>query len=169
MNDAVFIYLKQTLKSAARIAYLKGSHIVSTFTDASEKSWAGLITQSRGQEADFNIQEQKQEQEQVPLYFLGGQFPQTQESWMIYKRKAFAIVMVLERMDYILLAQTPCKYILITETFYMWSLLWHFTRTNKDIYFRKYIDTQYICLNSNSELDICIKIIMCLQIYKQDG
>lgn len=77
IHEAPFLDLKDTLKLAVKLAYRKGNDIVLIFTDASDKLWAGVVTQTAQSEADEPAVEQKHEQ----LALLGGTFSRTQENW----------------------------------------------------------------------------------------
>lgn len=96
IHEAAFIELKGELESAVILAYPKDKHIVSIFSDTSNKFWAGVITQYPQIEADKNM-----EKKYEVSAFLGGKFSPTQESCSRYEMEPFDIVKMLDRMEHL--------------------------------------------------------------------
>lgn len=74
-------------KSADELAFLKASHVVSLFTDTSEKFWDGVVAQVDARVAYKEVQQRIQQ----PLALLCGKFTNNQENWRPYKKEASAL------------------------------------------------------------------------------
>lgn len=105
VHEDAFLHLKERLKSAVQLAHLKDNHTILVFTDASDKFWAGIVTQVEESETGKQVQDQKHE----PLAFLGDHFSGAQENWTTCEMESFAIVKEFERMDYILWGPNPVR------------------------------------------------------------
>lgn len=94
-----FEKLKKCLHDAATLAHPDPQKLLCLFTDASDKSWSGMLTQIPKCDLDLEFSEQKHE----PLSFLSGHFKGSSSRWFTAEKEAFAIVESVTRLDYILL------------------------------------------------------------------
>jgi RNase H-like domain found in reverse transcriptase len=68
---------------------------ICVLTDASDCSYAGLVTQIHEEQLDLPIEEQDHQ----PLAFLSGEFKGTQLRWTVPEKEGFAIVDTVTRVD----------------------------------------------------------------------
>jgi RNase H-like domain found in reverse transcriptase len=67
-------------------------------TDASDRFYAGLVTQIDKQQLDLPMEEKDHQ----PLAFLSGEFKGAQLRWTVPEKEGFAIVDTVTKMDYLL-------------------------------------------------------------------
>lgn len=98
VHEVAFQDLQNALKEAVKLAFPKEGKAVCVFTDASDKFWAGIVSQVDPKELRKETSEQRHE----PLAFLGGQFTGSQQNWTTYEKEAFSIVKVFDKLDFVL-------------------------------------------------------------------
>jgi RNase H-like domain found in reverse transcriptase len=69
-------------------------------TDASDRFYAGLVTQIHEEHLDLPMEEQDHQ----PLAFLSGEFKGAQLRWTVPEKKVFAFVDTATKVDYLLLS-----------------------------------------------------------------
>lgn len=90
--------LQEQLRSAVRLSHRKRDMTLCIFTDASDKRWAAVVTQTNARELEKPTMEQCHE----PLAFLGAQFNSAQLRWSTFEKEGFAIYETFRKMDYLL-------------------------------------------------------------------
>lgn len=98
-----FKSVQESLREAVKLAYVDPDKVTCVFTDASDKHWSGVVTQTSPSE----LQKPASEQRHEPLAFLGSAFRGAQVHWSTFEREAFAIFPTFERMDYMLMSNNP--------------------------------------------------------------
>jgi RNase H-like domain found in reverse transcriptase len=68
--------------------------------DASDRFYAGLVTQIDEEQLDLPMEEQDHQ----PLAFLSGEFKGAQLRWIVPEKEGFAIVDTVSKVDYLLLS-----------------------------------------------------------------
>lgn len=106
------------------------------FTDATDKFWAGFVTQVEKDQITKEFQRQKNQ----PLAFLGRRFSRTQENWTTYENDAFAIVTVFEKLTMSFGDLAQYKSVLITITCSVSLFFSNYGQTRPDMCFGKYTD-----------------------------
>lgn len=96
-----FESLQESLRDAVRMSYVDPKKVICVFTDASDKFWAGIVTQTNLRDLSKPIEQQRHE----PLAFLGAAFRGAQINWSTFEKESFAIFQTFERMDYMLETQ----------------------------------------------------------------
>ena len=104
-----FNSLKQALANSVTLAHPDNTKQFCLLTDASDKFWAGILTQICRTEVDKIIENQPQE----PLAFLSGSFTGSQANWSTAEKEACAIIFCLKKLDYLLLR--PEGFLLFTD------------------------------------------------------
>lgn len=102
-QDDALSYLQETLRNAIKLAHPKPGYSICIHTDASERFWAGVVSQVRPNELSKPVLDQKHE----PLGFLGGEFTGSERNWTTYEKEGFAIYRVFEKLDYMLMGEQP--------------------------------------------------------------
>jgi RNase H-like domain found in reverse transcriptase len=69
-------------------------------TDASDRFYAGLVTQIDEEQLDLPMEEQDHQ----PIVFLSGEFKGAQLRWTVPEKKGFAIVDTVTKVNYLLLS-----------------------------------------------------------------
>ena len=69
-HDTAFVACKQMLSNACMLAFPDPQKAFCLYTDASEHSWAAVLTQIPRADIDKKLEEQRHE----PLFFLVGPF-----------------------------------------------------------------------------------------------
>jgi RNase H-like domain found in reverse transcriptase len=69
-------------------------------TDASDRFYAGLVTQIHEEQLDLPMEEQYHQ----PLAFLSGEFKGAQLRWTVPEKEGFATVDTVTNVDYLLLS-----------------------------------------------------------------
>ena len=69
-------------------------------TYASDKFWAGVVTQCNHDQ----LSKPKQEQSHTPIAFLGSAFTGADLNWSTYEKEAYAIYQTFRKLDYLLMA-----------------------------------------------------------------
>lgn len=99
-HEKAFHSLQEALKETITLTYPDLNKIICVHTDASDRFWAGVVTQSDTHE----LTKPKSEQQHEPLAFLGSEFKKAQAGWSTYEKEAYAIYQTFQRMDYFLIA-----------------------------------------------------------------
>jgi RNase H-like domain found in reverse transcriptase len=89
---------------------------ICVLTDASDRLYAGLVTQIHEVQLDLPTEEQDHQ----PLAFLSGEFKGAQLRWTVPEKAGFAIVDTVIKVKYLLLSHEDfryCRAILISHTF----------------------------------------------------
>jgi hypothetical protein len=73
---------------------------ICVLTDASDRFYAGLVTQIDEEQLYLPMEEQYHQ----PLAFLAGGFKGAQQQWTVPEREGFAIVYTVTKVDYLLLS-----------------------------------------------------------------
>jgi RNase H-like domain found in reverse transcriptase len=76
----------------------------SVLTDASDRFYAGLVTQIDEEQLDFLMEEHNHQ----PLAILSGEFKGAQLRWTVPEKEGFAIVDTVTYVDYLLLSHDEC-------------------------------------------------------------
>eukprot|EP00171_Calliarthron_tuberculosum_P002686 IDg2686t1 len=100
-EERAFANLQDSLRNAVKMSYCAQDKVPCVFTDASNRFWSGVITQTTTKDLLKPFEEQRHE----PLAFLGSEFKGAQLHWTTFEKEAFAIYQTFERMDYLLLGQ----------------------------------------------------------------
>jgi RNase H-like domain found in reverse transcriptase len=73
---------------------------ICVLTDASDRFYAGLVTQIDEEQLDLSMEEQDHQ----PLAFLSGEFKGAQLRWTVPEKEGFAIVDTVTKVDYLSLS-----------------------------------------------------------------
>ena len=73
------------------------------YTDASDRFWSAVVTQTRPESLNLPLEEQRHE----PLAFLGAEFKGAQLGWSTFEKEAYAIFQTFEKFDYVLMGSKP--------------------------------------------------------------
>ena len=99
VHDRAFEDLQESLRHAITIAYPDPRKVTCIFTDASEKFWSCVITQTSPEQLKRAVTEQKHE----PLGFLAGELKNSSANWTTFEKEGYAIVQAFGKMDYLLM------------------------------------------------------------------
>ena len=97
-HSNAFRSIQKSLQSAVQLAHPKQGYSTCIFTDASERFWSAVVTQTEPAQLSLPSVEQQHE----PIAFLSGKFKQSEVNWSVYEKEAFAIVSVFRKLDYLL-------------------------------------------------------------------
>ena len=109
VHDQAFNRLNHAIASAVTIAYQRDDMTTCVFTDASDKHWAGVVTQVPPDQLDRPVMEQ----EHVPLGFVSGHFNGASARWPTVEQEGFAIKETCSRLAYLL--RRPQQFIIFTD------------------------------------------------------
>ena len=101
IHTQAFESIQDSLREAVKMSYVDSEKVTCVFTDASDKHWSGVITQTLPEDLSKPFEDQQHE----PLAFLGSAFSGAQLHWSTFEKEAFAIFQTFERMDYLLQSQ----------------------------------------------------------------
>jgi len=102
-HEVAFESLQDQLHTSVKLAHRDPDKELCIYTDASERYWAGVVTQCERRELEKNVMEQRHE----PLAFLSGEFSGPELAWTTYEKEGYAIHQTFRRMDYMLLCEEP--------------------------------------------------------------
>ena len=85
--EEAFRGLQETLRRAMQLSYPDLKKEICVFTDASERFWSVVVTQSSPEELDKLPPDQRHE----PLAFLGSQFKKAELNWTMVEKEGYAI------------------------------------------------------------------------------
>ena len=94
-----FNSLKDTLANSATLAYPDSSKTICIYSDASDRFWSAVVTQT----TPSQLARPRSEQQHQPLAFLGAAFKGAELGWSTFEKEAFAIFKTFEKLDYMLL------------------------------------------------------------------
>ncbi len=93
--------LQDSLRNAVKMSYSDPDKVPCVFTDALNRFWSGIVTQTTAADLQKPLPKQRHE----PLAFLCSEFKGAQLHWTTFEKEAFAIYQTFDRMDYLLLGQ----------------------------------------------------------------
>jgi RNase H-like domain found in reverse transcriptase len=99
-EQAAFKYLQAAIMESMTLAFPDPCKRICVLTDASDRFYAGLVTQIDEEQLDLSMEEQDHQ----PLAFLSGEFKGAQQRWTVPEKKGFAIVNTVTKVDYLLLS-----------------------------------------------------------------
>lgn len=98
-----FKSLQDTIRSAVSMAFPKANKRICMYTDASDRFWSAVITQTDPEDLLKPIEKQMHE----PLAFLGAAFKDAERNWSTFEQEGFAIYQAFKKMDFILYNDKP--------------------------------------------------------------
>lgn len=93
IHEQKFRNLQNTLQNAAKLSYPKPGIATCVYTDAWERFWAGIVTQTNPKHLDLPLNEQRHE----PLAFLGSEFRNAELGWSTFEKEGYAIFQTFEK------------------------------------------------------------------------
>jgi hypothetical protein len=99
-KQAAFKDLQAAVMESMTLAFIDPEKRICVLTDASDRFYAGLVTQIHEEQLDLAMEEQNHQ----PLAFLSGEFKGSQLRWTVPEKKGFAIVVTVTKVDYLLLS-----------------------------------------------------------------
>lgn len=102
-HEKAFHDLQDMLHNAVKLSYPKEGMVICIYTDASERFWSGVVTQTQPADLDKSLEEQRHE----PLAFLGSEFKNAELGWSTFEKEGFAIFQTFEKLDYLFLGGNP--------------------------------------------------------------
>jgi RNase H-like domain found in reverse transcriptase len=99
-EQAAFKDLQAAIMDSMTLAFPDTDKRICVLTDASDRFYAGLVTQINEEQPDILMDEQDHQ----PLAFLSGEFKGAQLRWTVPEKKGFAIVDTVAKVDYLLLS-----------------------------------------------------------------
>ena len=97
-HTEAFEATKKALANSVVLSHPDQSKTFCLFTDASDRNWAGILTQIPKDDLDVPFIQQGHE----PLAFLSGSFTGASHNWSTPEKEAAAIIYCVERLDYLL-------------------------------------------------------------------
>ena len=82
-----FRSMQTSIQNSTKLSYPKKEKVLCLFTDASDRFWSGVVTQTDEVQLSLEVGEQKHE----PLAFVGKMFNTTEQRWSTYEQEGFAI------------------------------------------------------------------------------
>jgi hypothetical protein len=101
--------IQTVIADSMTMAYPDPSKRICVLTDASERFYAGIVTQVDKSQLDLPIEQQDHQ----PLAFVSGEFKGAQLRWTVPEKEGFAVVDVVTKMDYILLI--PSEFSILSD------------------------------------------------------
>jgi RNase H-like domain found in reverse transcriptase len=99
-EQAAFKDLQAAIMESMTLAFPDPDKRICVLTDASDRFYAGLVTQIDEEQLDLPMEEQDHQ----PLAFLSGEFKGAQLRWTVPEKEGFAIVDTVTKMHYLLLS-----------------------------------------------------------------
>jgi RNase H-like domain found in reverse transcriptase len=99
-EQAVFKDLQAAIMESMTLAFPDPGKSICVLTDASDRPYAGLVTQI--DEEQLNLRMEGQDHQ--PLAFLSGEFKGAQLRWTVPVKEGFAIVDTVTKVDYLFLS-----------------------------------------------------------------
>jgi hypothetical protein len=99
-EQAAFKYLQAAITDSMTLAFPHPDKRICVLTDASDRFYAGLVTQIVEEQLYLPMEEQ----EHQPLAFLSGEFKGAQLRWTVPEKEGFAIVHTVTKVNYLLLS-----------------------------------------------------------------
>ena len=98
-----FYKLQEALKESVKLSYPKAGKIICVYTDASDRFWYGVVSQTDENELKKPLHLQSHE----PLAFTGGVFKKAEANWNTFEKEGFAIFQTFDCLDYLFLDEHP--------------------------------------------------------------
>jgi RNase H-like domain found in reverse transcriptase len=99
-KQAAFKDLRAVIIESMALAFRNPDKRICVLTDASDRFYAGLVTQIHEEQLDLPMKKQDHQ----PLAFLSGEFKGAQLGWTVPEKEGFAIVDTVTNVDYLLLS-----------------------------------------------------------------
>jgi hypothetical protein len=99
-EQAAFKDLQASIMDSMTLAFPDPDKRICVLTDASDRFYAGLVTQIDEEQLELPMEEQDHQ----PLDFLSGEFKGAQLRWTVPEKEGFAIVDTVTKVDYLLLS-----------------------------------------------------------------
>jgi RNase H-like domain found in reverse transcriptase len=99
-EQAAFKDLQAAIMDSMTLAFPDPDKRICVLTDASDRFYAGLVTQIHEKQLDLPMEEQDHQ----PLAFFSGEFKGAQLRWTVPEKEGFAIVDTVTKVDYLLLS-----------------------------------------------------------------
>jgi hypothetical protein len=99
-EQAAFKNSQAAIMDSMTLAFPDPDKRICVLTDASDRFYAGLVTQIHEEQLDLPMEEQDHQ----PLAFLSGEFKGAQLRWTVPEKEDFAIVHTVTKVDYLLLS-----------------------------------------------------------------
>eukprot|EP00171_Calliarthron_tuberculosum_P023749 IDg23749t1 len=112
-HEQMFYSIQNSLRNAVMLAHQKPGYVTCIYTDASDRFWSGVVTQTTLKSLSMPIEKQQHE----PLAFLGSEFKDAESRWTMYEKEGFAIFNVFKRLDYLLIVLREFMFSQITEIY----------------------------------------------------
>jgi hypothetical protein len=100
-EQAAFKDLKAEIMESVTLAFPDPDKRICVLTDASDRFYAGLVTQIHEEQLDLPMEEQDHQ----PLAFLSSEFKGAQQRWTVPEKEVFAIVDTVTKVHYLLLSR----------------------------------------------------------------
>jgi len=105
LHALAFEELKAAIAHHLKLSYPKKDMVQCVYTDANESNSSAVVTQIPLSDLDKPVAKQRHE----PLGFCGHKFSGAQLNWSIVEKEGFAVVDALNKLDYLLMNDTPFK------------------------------------------------------------
>jgi RNase H-like domain found in reverse transcriptase len=92
--------LQAAIMKSMTLAFSDPGKRICVLTDASDRFYAGLVTQIDEEQLDLPMEEQVHQ----PLAILSGEFKGALVRWTVPEKESFAIVDTVTKVDYLLLS-----------------------------------------------------------------
>jgi RNase H-like domain found in reverse transcriptase len=115
-EQAAFKGFPAAIMESMTLAFSDPDKRIFVLTGASDRLYAGLLTQIDEEQLDLPMEEQDHQ----PLTFLSGEFKGAQLRWTVPEKEVFAMVDTVTKVDYLLLCHDEsrfCLTILTSHTF----------------------------------------------------
>jgi RNase H-like domain found in reverse transcriptase len=99
-EQAAFKNLQAAIMDSMTLAFPDPNKRICVLTDASDRSYAGLVTQIHEEQLDLPMEEQDHQ----PLTFFSAEFKGAQLRWTVPEKEGFAIVDTVTKVNYLLLS-----------------------------------------------------------------
>jgi hypothetical protein len=96
-EQAAFKDLQAAIMESMTLAFPDSDKRICVLTDASDRFYAGLVTQIGEEQLDLLMEEQDHQ----PLGFFSGEFKGAQLKWTVPEKELFAIVDTVTKVDYL--------------------------------------------------------------------
>lgn len=102
-HEAAFRDLQDNIRNAVQLSYPRDGKVICVFTDASQRYWSGVVTQTDPSQLALPVEKQAHE----PLAFLGSAFKDAQLNWSTFEQEGYAIFQTFDKVDYLFLNEQP--------------------------------------------------------------
>jgi RNase H-like domain found in reverse transcriptase len=100
-EQAVLKDLQAAIIASMTLEFTDPDKRICVLTDASDRFYAGLVTQIDEKQLGLPMEEQDHQ----PLAFLSGEFKGAQLRWTVPEKEGFAIIDTVTKVDYLLLSR----------------------------------------------------------------